>query len=1739
MIKKLRSPLFILLAQFAASLQTQKIEKNSNSSTDFPFEFGDLLGAFRFGFTVRKTLFFVVLLFSFIVANSQTITSAGSGNWNTPATWVGGVVPSAANNVTIVAGHAVTVTTAASITNLNLSTATSKLNINSSQVLTVAGTFLNSGTTSNGVNGPGTILFTGTATFGNLTPTGNRPNIIIGNGISANTVTVGANTLINDVTVNTGATLSTGARAISVNGNFNNSGTITGTSSVVTLLGNFTNNGNVSLTSGQVNLTSGDFTNASTGIFTLTTTGRITMTIGNFSNLGTVTYSANGRLYLGGNYSNSGAFTLTNGGLVYFTGAANQTIQGYTTTGTTSMFKTGGTVTFTGNVNGASLTLNGTSGTLNLGASGLTHTFTGNITRTAGTLNCGSSYLKVGGSFSGTVAVFIGGTGTVEYYRVGTQTAAVGEYNNLIISGTSNKTFPTTPTVNGTLTLGGTTAGIVVTTGVVTYGVNASLKYSKGTAYVATLEEWVTPFAATGGVVIDNIGTVSITSARSFNNGIPLTVNSNGNLALTTSLLTLNGDLGNNGTVSGTTGGVTIAGTVPQNIGAFSTTGTIAMTKTAGTAIFTGPVSGGALTINGTGGTLNLGAGFTHVLSGTVTLSNGILNGGSSRLNVNATSSTAWNGTGTNFMAGTGTVNFGGVAQTLATASTFYNLIFSNSGLKTLTGVPTIIGILSMEDIATVNTMPIYGTIAKLQYNRTSPLAAGSEWVSPFEATGGVTVLNTGIITSNGNKIFSSSVPLTVDNSVGGGLSTGGFALSGAGILTVDDGATLFVSGTGAFPSGFATNNLTLASTVDYNGGAQSIAAQNYGNLSLSGSGNKTFTGATTVADELAIGISATAFLLNGTTSTVQTLTFGGVTQASTSWGGTASFATNSDAARFGTSTTGIINVAIACTPGTWLGTISNNWNTAGNWCGGTIPIASTNVIISAASNQPNIGTTGGVCRNLSIASGATLTILGSSTLTISGNWINNGTLTSGGTTTFNGSIAQNIGGTGINVFNNLTNSKSTTPLNALAGITINGILNNSTVNSVLDMSNFALIGGVSFSNAGLGQIRTANASATPIPSGKTWANSVLYTSLTGGQTVVGGTYSSTLALNNTSGTQTASGNIAVGNQFNIVTGGNSRFSMNGFNLSVGSLNIATQNAVLDMIGGALTHSILVNMNGTIRFSGAANGKAFSSGTVEYYGAGQTVAAGSYNNLLFSGVAGSYSVTNDLDINNTLTVSNGAVTVQGGVSVSVDNAVTVTTPGTLTLENNASLIQTTYTGVNTGTIMVKRNTTPIINDDFTYWSSPTSGSQTLYDFSPNTQSDKFFDYNNDWANVNQSTTVFTPGIGYAIRSPEGTNATVPTATSFQFVGVPNNGTITVPLTVRSSDNLGERLVGNPYPSALDADAFIAANILGTANPGTINQTITGTLYFWTHNHTLSGNDYVASDYATYNLSGGSGVDTGTGNVIDPTQYIASGQGFFIETDAAGNLTFNNSMRDNIDNTNFYRTKAKKEVEERHRIYLRMTNNTVNSSQTTVAYVTNATNEFENGYDSYVYDDAQPYAMYSLIGTSKMVIQGRAVPFVDTDVVPLGYAINQAGPATIAVYNYDGLFLEEQGIFLEDKVLNVIHNLKEDPYNFISAVGTFDDRFVLRYTDKTLSTDDFGILERQIVISKDKNELKIKSELETIKKIMVFDILGRKIIDNPAVNSNEFRTSNSALKNQIGIVKVTLTNGQVLSKKVVF
>ena len=90
--------------------------------------------------------------------------------------------------------------------------------------------------------------------------------------------------------------------------------------------------------------------------------------------------------------------------------------------------------------------------------------------------------------------------------------------------------------------------------------------------------EWVTPFAAAGGVVINGSQTTTINGAKVFNAGIPLTINSGAKLGTGANSLTLGGDFINNGGTFTSTGPIVIANTMAnQSIAGFTTTGLVSI----------------------------------------------------------------------------------------------------------------------------------------------------------------------------------------------------------------------------------------------------------------------------------------------------------------------------------------------------------------------------------------------------------------------------------------------------------------------------------------------------------------------------------------------------------------------------------------------------------------------------------------------------------------------------------------------------------------------------------------------------------------------------------------------------------------------------------------------------------------------------------------------------------------------------------------------------------------------------------------------------------------------------------------------------------------------------------------------------------------------------------------------------------------------------------------------------------
>ena len=141
------------------------------------------------------------------------------------------------------------------------------------------------------------------------------------------------------------------------------------------------------------------------------------------------------------------------------------------------------------------------------------------------------------------------------------------------------------------------------------------------------------------------------------------------------------------------------------------------------------------------------------------------------------------------------------------------------------------------------------------------------------------------------------------------------------------------------------------------------------------------------------------------------------------------------------------ISLTYSCvTPYNWSGTASSDWATASNWSTGAVPTSNDDVYIDGTfANNPSISNTDAVAKKVIVASGNTLTIDETSSLTVSGDFTN-----SGGTVTLNSteddfsSLIVEGTATGDITYNRYVNSYDTNPggggwdlVGAPAGMTI------------------------------------------------------------------------------------------------------------------------------------------------------------------------------------------------------------------------------------------------------------------------------------------------------------------------------------------------------------------------------------------------------------------------------------------------------------------------------------------------------------------------------------------------------------------------------------------------------------------------------------------------------------------------------------------------------------------------------
>lgn len=462
-----------------------------------------------------------------------------------------------------------------------------------------------------------------------------------------------------------------------------------------------------------------------------------------------------------------------------------------------------------------------------------------------------------------------------------------------------------------------------------------------------------------------------------------------------------------------------------------------------------------------------------------------------------------------------------------------------------------------------------------------------------------------------------------------------------------------------------------------------------------------------------------------------------------------------------------------------------------------------------------------------------------------------------------------------------------------------------------------------------------------------------------------------------------------------------------------------------------------------------------------------------------------------------------------GTSLKLFTNLNVQDGGNFKLEDSATLIQTKNQSenANTGTSVMEREVSSAMTEDFLFWSSPVDEFDLSDITAPFASTASQFDVSAINGEGTAGDYIVTSGTmnegqGYIVEVP---NDFVPTGFTASFEGKPGSGQITIdafksPSANEPAEELRHwNLIGNPYPSAVNVEEFLTentaleGNVRFWSNGNTGNTAIAGAFY--------SGVAYTYGDqYVTYNRTG-STPDMFGGN-------IASGQGFFVQVDeSAGptsNVAFNNTMRFDAaeiayDNSQFIETNQSSSVASNPNnqlVWLSLVDTNDVASVALVGYVSGATNGNDRMYDAF--SDGGALRIYSILGSSKMAIQGRALPFNAEDVVPLGIDLPSSGSYTIGIDQLQGnIFNPTQGIFLEDTALDVVHDLRAQPYSFVGLEGSSLGRFVLRYNEP-LSVDEPELEISGVLAFIKDNQLNIQSS-STIKDVAVYDLTGKQVM----------------------------------------
>lgn len=507
--------------------------------------------------------------------------------------------------------------------------------------------------------------------------------------------------------------------------------------------------------------------------------------------------------------------------------------------------------------------------------------------------------------------------------------------------------------------------------------------------------------------------------------------------------------------------------------------------------------------------------------------------------------------------------------------------------------------------------------------------------------------------------------------------------------------------------------------------------------------------------------------------------------------------------------------------------------------------------------------------------------------------------------------------------------------------------------------------------------------------------------------------------------------------------------------------------------------------------------------------------------------SGDFSVTGDIEI-----VSGGTSTITAGNSLTVDG--TLTNNGAITLESTStsysSLIATTVAG--SGTVNYNRSvnsyTDDATNNDNDLISAPVTGQAFGSFATANTNllasgiERAFAPFNNttgsgayeNYDTTDNAATLITPATGYRAATTDGG--------TLSFTGTVQTGDVSIDISTPGGGSIWN-LIGNPYPSYIDAEAFLT-HVVSTQTSGEQN------IDLLDNASGIYGYDGDASDgWKTITLANDAG------------QLIAPGQGFFVAADSnnvsAHNIEFTTAMRSTGSSDDFIAGRSSQLT------YLKLNAATANHSYNTEFYFdADASLGLDPGYDAQIWGGTAPsFALYSNLvqDNTGMPIALQALNTTDlaNTVIPLGVNANAGEQLTFTIS--ETTLPSTVNVYLDDTLNNTTTLLNTSDYviNPISDI-TGTGRFYIRFAQQALSTTDVDFDAIKIYTSTTPRALYVHGVLHGETTAKVYDLQGR-LVHHSVLNSNSLVNQIDASDFSDGVYVVTLNNGvQEKSQKVI-